>query len=114
MIFPASSVIRMIQKTFGQEVFKNAISTYLRQHKYSTATPKDLWKHFANAVNKTSGLGEWNITFESLMDGWTNKPGYPIVYAEYNFPTLKLTQVITRGLVGLFLDSSLAIHYTND
>nr|XP_034185421.1 putative aminopeptidase-2 [Osmia lignaria] len=88
----SSSVIRMIQKTFGQEVFKNVISNYLTRHRYSTATPKDLWKHFTREVNKTGGLGEWNITFESLMDGWTNKPGYPIVLAEYNFPTLKLTQ----------------------
>ncbi|KZC13131.1 Aminopeptidase N, partial [Dufourea novaeangliae] len=88
----ASSVIRMIHRAFGPNIFKNAINRYLKRHQYSTATPKDLWNAFDEAINETRTVGDWHVGMEELMDSWVNKAGYPVVTASLDKNTITLTQ----------------------
>ncbi|CAK9796737.1 Aminopeptidase N [Anthophora quadrimaculata] len=78
----SSSVIRMIQKSLRPEIFTNATNKYLLKHQFKTATPKDLWQAFDDEIKSMNNSNNfWNISMETLMYGWTNKPGYPVVSA---------------------------------
>ncbi|XP_076637043.1 uncharacterized protein LOC143349583 [Colletes latitarsis] len=88
----SSSVIRMIKNSLASEVFSKATQRYLREHKYSTTSPKDLWKAFDAVIKETHAFGNWKISMETLMKNWTNEAGYPIVFATLNGNTLTLTQ----------------------
>lgn len=93
MFFTASSVIRMFQKSTNPGIFSRAMYQYLRRYQFSNTTPKDLWKVLDEAIQETGGLGDWIMSTEKIMDGWTNKQGYPVVSATLNANRLTLTQV---------------------
>nr|XP_033335060.1 uncharacterized protein LOC117225525 [Megalopta genalis] len=87
-----SSMLRMVEHSFGKDVFLKAIKRYLRQHKYNTTTPKDLWQAFDEVINETHVNVTAGISVENIMDAWTNEAGYPIVYADRDNQIVKLTQ----------------------
>ncbi|XP_017892658.2 putative aminopeptidase-2 [Ceratina calcarata] len=92
-----SSVIRMIYKSLNPKVFQKAINKYLDKHQYSTATPKDLWESFDTVIKEEMSDSIMNnMSIATLMDGWTNKKGYPIVFATMN-GTLILEQKNLTG-----------------
>ncbi|XP_015435663.1 PREDICTED: uncharacterized protein LOC107191201 [Dufourea novaeangliae] len=88
----ASSVIRMIHRAFGPNIFKDAINRYLKKHQYSTATPKDLWKAFDEAINETREVGDPHVGMEEIMSSWVNEAGYPVVTASLYANKITLTQ----------------------
>ncbi|CZT42721.1 probable aminopeptidase 2 [Rhynchosporium secalis] len=70
-----SSVIRMVSKYLGEDVFMQGIRDYLKKHAYGNTTTGDLW----NALSKVSGKD-----VEKVMDIWTKKIGYPVVSVTEN------------------------------
>lgn len=84
----------MIQKSLKPETFYRAVNLYLTDRQFNTSTPKDLWNAFDKAINETNDLDHWDIDMETLMHGWTNGRGYPVVYASLQANTITLTQVI--------------------
>jgi puromycin-sensitive aminopeptidase len=78
-----ASLIRMLAKYLGNEVFKKGLQVYLEKHKYSNAGTSDLWA----ALEKVSGK---NV--KKIMQNWTGKPGYPLVEISENKNKLKLAQ----------------------
>ncbi|XP_017792513.1 PREDICTED: uncharacterized protein LOC108574433 [Habropoda laboriosa] len=89
----SASVIRMIEKTLRPHIFMKATKLYLEQHRFNNTTPKDLWQAFDDTIEKEIGSNiDFGMSMETLMDGWTNKPGYPVVDATLNRNNIILTQ----------------------
>ena len=65
-----SSLLRMISKWLGEDVFIKGVSNYLNKFKYGNARTEDLW----NSLSEASGK---DVT--SVMNTWTKKIGFPIV-----------------------------------
>jgi len=70
-----SSVIRMVSKYLGEDVFMQGIRDYLKKHAYGNTQTGDLW----SALSKASGKD-----VEKVMDIWTKKIGYPVVSVTEN------------------------------
>ncbi|XP_043498883.1 putative aminopeptidase-2 [Polistes fuscatus] len=71
----AGSVIRMIEKTYGSDVFYAALQNYLEERKYNVATPEDLYKAISNQLaDETSANG-----VSKFLNSWTTQAGFPVV-----------------------------------
>ncbi|OSX66267.1 hypothetical protein POSPLADRAFT_1043724 [Postia placenta MAD-698-R-SB12] len=66
----AATVLRMLCRFVGEEVFFKGVSVYLKRHLYGNTVTRDLWEGLESA----SGL---NIP--SMMDNWVKKVGYPVL-----------------------------------
>ena len=63
-----SSVLRMLERFLGEEVFRRGVALYLERHAYGNTETADLWAALAEA----SGLPVGEI-----MDGWIFQGGFP-------------------------------------
>ncbi|SCU86799.1 LAMI_0D03642g1_1 [Lachancea mirantina] len=68
-----SSLLRMISKWLGEDVFIKGVSQYLAKFKYGNAKTEDLW----DALSQASGKD-----VRKVMDIWTKKVGFPVVTVE--------------------------------
>ncbi|XP_011870129.1 PREDICTED: uncharacterized protein LOC105563274 [Vollenhovia emeryi] len=84
----AASVLRMVEKVFGTEIFNDALSDYLKQKSYSVAEPKDLYASFQLKLDE-KGLKD-DITV--ILDTWTTQPGYPVVNVDVQKCAIILVQ----------------------
>ncbi len=78
-----SSVLRMLERYIGEEVFRTGINAYLKKHAYGNTDTPDLWA----ALEAASGepIGE-------IMDTWILQGGYPRVLVERDGDNVRLTQ----------------------
>lgn len=65
-----SSVIHMLHKFLGKELFREGLSFYLSQNKHGNTNTTDLWQ----ALEKVS-----DKPVREFMHSWTSQVGYPIV-----------------------------------
>ncbi|CCF58309.1 hypothetical protein KAFR_0E01550 [Kazachstania africana CBS 2517] len=65
-----SSLLRMISKWLGEDVFIKGISNYLNKFKFGNAKTEDLW----DALSEASGK---DVT--KVMSIWTKKVGFPVI-----------------------------------
>lgn len=65
-----SSVLRMVSKWLGEDVFIKGVSNYLQKFKFGNAKTADLW----DSLSEASGE---NV--RKVMDVWTGKVGYPVI-----------------------------------
>lgn len=70
-----SSVLRMISKYLGEDVFLQGIKDYIRKHAYGNTQTGDLWAALANASGKP---------VQEVMDIWTKNVGFPVVTVSEN------------------------------
>ncbi|XP_053386790.1 endoplasmic reticulum aminopeptidase 1-like [Mercenaria mercenaria] len=75
-----ASIIRMLNKFLGDEVFKKGLKSYLNQYKYSNAATNDLWNSLSEAV--TNSKADINTDVKSLMRTWTEQMGFPVITLE--------------------------------
>ncbi|RLU27565.1 hypothetical protein DMN91_001369 [Ooceraea biroi] len=100
-----ASVVRMMDLTFGVDLFKNALRAYLQNNKQTgLGNPDALWKAIQDQIDQAE-----NVTLKApvstIMDTWTTQPGYPIVSVTVNKGVLHVTQ--ERFLLrNFFLDES--------
>jgi len=67
------AVVRMVETYMGEDVFRDAMRRYMKEHAYSNATSADLW-HALDAVSgKAIGL---------LASPYAAQPGVPLVIAD--------------------------------
>jgi aminopeptidase N len=66
----SSSVIRMLSTHLGIKTFLEGVSNYLKAHKHSNATAKDLWDALSQASEQD---------VNSFMEPWIRKIGFPLV-----------------------------------
>ncbi|KAL2013371.1 hypothetical protein VTN00DRAFT_896 [Thermoascus crustaceus] len=80
-----SSVLRMISKYLGEDVFIQGVRNYIKKHAYGNTQTGDLWAALADASGKP---------VEQVMDIWTKNVGFPVVTVSENpsAGTLKLKQ----------------------
>lgn len=76
-------LLRMLQAYIGHEAFQAGLKAYFAEYAYKNTEAADLWAALENASGKK---------IASLMSAWISQPGYPIVKAETNKGTLRLTQ----------------------
>ncbi|KAI8998411.1 peptidase family M1-domain-containing protein [Gaertneriomyces semiglobifer] len=65
-----ASVIRMLCAFLGEENFKLGTRAYLKKHKFSNATTKDLWHAYTAQSNQDVA---------TFMHAWTRDVGYPVI-----------------------------------
>lgn len=78
-----SSLLKMISRWLGEEVFITGVSNYLKKHMWGNTKTSDLWAALADASGKDV------IT---VMDIWTKNIGFPVVSVREDGSTLTLTQ----------------------
>lgn len=65
-----SSILRMVSKYLGEDVFIKGVRAYLAKHAFSNTQTTDLWAALSEASGK-------NV--EEAMATWTKKIGYPVI-----------------------------------
>ncbi|KAJ5095945.1 hypothetical protein NUU61_005301 [Penicillium alfredii] len=70
-----SSVLRMISKYLGEDVFLQGIRNYLRKHAYGNTQTGDLWAALADVSGKP---------VQTVMDIWTKNVGFPVISVTEN------------------------------
>ncbi|KAK6198853.1 alanine/arginine aminopeptidase [Scheffersomyces amazonensis] len=78
-----SSLLKMVSKWLGEEVFISGISLYLKRFKWGNTYTSDLWQ----ALSEVSGKDVNNV-----MNIWTKNVGFPLVKVEEVDDKLILTQ----------------------
>ena len=78
-----ASLLRMISKWLGEDVFIKGVSQYLQKFKYGNAKTEDLWNSLAEASGKD---------VRSVMNVWTKNVGFPIITVEENGKKLTFKQ----------------------
>lgn len=70
-----SSVLRMISKYLGEDVFLQGVRNYIKKHAYGNTETSDLWAALADASGKP---------VQQVMDIWTKEVGFPVVTVSEN------------------------------
>ena len=70
-----SSVLRMISKYLGEDVFLQGVRNYIKKHAYGNTETGDLWSALADASGKP---------VQSVMDVWTKNVGFPVISVSEN------------------------------
>ncbi|XP_076675141.1 uncharacterized protein LOC143372620 isoform X2 [Andrena cerasifolii] len=83
-----ASVIRMVEKSLGRDIFYEALQNYLNKLQYGVATPEDLFNAFKEAITDT----ETRNAIHDIMNTWTTQPGYPVVHVAVKNNRLHLRQ----------------------
>ena len=78
-----SAVLRMIEQYLGEEVFRQGVGDYLREHAYANTVTADLWRGLDGASGTDVG---------AIMDTWILQGGFPQVEARLSGRTLHLSQ----------------------
>lgn len=63
--------IRMLEDFAGRDQFRDGITRYMAQHKFSNTTTADLWHHLSAASGK-------DVT--RFANAWTKQPGFPKIH----------------------------------
>lgn len=77
------SLLKMISRWLGEEVFIKGVSNYLKKHMWGNTQTSDLWAALGDASGKD---------VIKVMDIWTKNIGFPIVSVQEEGATLTLTQ----------------------
>ncbi|GEQ69240.1 hypothetical protein JCM33374_g2911 [Metschnikowia sp. JCM 33374] len=78
-----SSLLKMISRWLGEDVFIKGVSNYLKKHKWGNTQTSDLWE----ALSAVSGKDVVKV-----MDIWTKKIGFPVVHVEESGSELTVSQ----------------------
>lgn len=78
-----ASLLRMISKWLGEDVFIKGVSQYLTKFKYGNAKTEDLWEALSVASGKD---------VSAVMNIWTKKVGFPVITVKEDGNKITLTQ----------------------
>ena len=68
-----ASVLRMLERYLGSEVFREGIQLYLRRHREQSASAADLWAALSEVSDQR---------IEKMIAPWTLQTGFPLVRVE--------------------------------
>jgi tricorn protease interacting factor F2/3 len=77
------SILRQVKGYVGEDAFREGLGLYLRKYQYGSASSRDLW----DALEKVSAK-----PVSKMMSNWIGQPGFPMVCAEREGSTLRMTQ----------------------
>ena len=77
--------LRMLEAYLGEAAFRDGLRLYMARHKFSNTTTADLWAALGTASGKP---------VVELAAGWTEQPGFPVVFVSGDAParTLRFEQ----------------------
>lgn len=78
-----SSLLKMISRWLGEDIFIKGVSNYLKKHKWGNTKTSDLWE----ALSEVSGKDVIKV-----MNIWTKNIGYPIVSVKESGNEILVTQ----------------------
>jgi len=90
-------VIRMIEDTLGEELFRQGIREYLKLHAYSSASTGDLWAALKRAVGATRTSTGKEIDVAAIADGFIEHPGIPLIEFDQKCSGGKAKVTLTLG-----------------
>ncbi|KAI5263389.1 Aminopeptidase Q [Manis pentadactyla] len=73
-----ASMARMLSSFLNENLFINALKSYLETFSYSNAEQDDLWRHFQMAIDDQSKI-LLPASVKSIMDSWTHQSGFPVI-----------------------------------
>ncbi|KAK2495815.1 hypothetical protein MC885_013179 [Smutsia gigantea] len=84
-----ASMVRMLSSFLNENLFINALKSYLEAFSYSNAKQDDLWRHFqmvavllpellCMAIDDQSKI-LLPASVKSIMDSWTHQSGFPVI-----------------------------------
>merc|ERR1719431_1916989 len=73
-----ASIIRMMDKFLTTKTFRQGLTNYLTELKYSAATQDDLWRHLTEQGHRDGTL-PMDMTVKTVMDTWTLQMGFPVI-----------------------------------
>ncbi|KAJ6629262.1 Aminopeptidase N, partial [Pseudolycoriella hygida] len=97
----AGAVIRMFFHVFGEDVFMDALNTYLTNNAYSDADEEDLFDAIAlHAWLDPEVVLPPDTNVSTVMGSWTRQAGYPLITVTRNYDdrTNQVTLSQTRYL----------------
>jgi aminopeptidase N len=84
-----AALLNTVRHLIGEEAFCSGLKNYFLEFKYSNTVADDLWKH----LEKVS-----RSDIQQMMQGWLQKPGFPVVEVNYQ-PGAKELKVSQQRLV---------------
>ena len=84
-------LLNMVRNLVGEDAFRQALKAYFTEFEYQNTEADDLWRH----LGKASGLD-----VGPMMRNWLNKPGYPVVEADYDHQKNSLSLSQNRLVIG--------------
>ncbi|OWY62778.1 hypothetical protein B7486_56615, partial [cyanobacterium TDX16] len=84
-----AAVVRMLEQYLGEERFRDGIRLYLDRHKLGNTETTDLWDALEEATGEP---------VRRIADSWIFQGGYPLVVAELEGESVRLTQQRFRYL----------------
>ncbi|MBZ0188499.1 MAG: ERAP1-like C-terminal domain-containing protein [Candidatus Obscuribacterales bacterium] len=78
-----ASVLLMLEKYLGEEVYRKGIERYIKKHKFKNASTGHLWQALAEQSGKPVG---------KIMESWIFAPGYPLVTVNEKNDKLSFSQ----------------------
>ncbi|XP_044004939.1 uncharacterized protein LOC122850036 isoform X2 [Aphidius gifuensis] len=85
-----ASIIRMMDQTFGSSTFNKAVVAYLKNNRYGSTVPDDLWNEIQKQIITDKIIIP--IQVKTIMDSWTTQSGYPVVNVTKNKNIIKINQ----------------------
>ncbi|OXU26579.1 hypothetical protein TSAR_012204 [Trichomalopsis sarcophagae] len=92
-----ASLVRMLEKVLGQEMFYGALRRYLVNNKFSSGTPEKM--HCAIEEELRYNNYKLGTTAAELLNSWTLQPGFPVVdvYFTGDVATLKQKRFLIKS-----------------
>jgi len=78
------SILRMLEKYVGEDIFQKGLKCYLKDFKYKNAAGDDLWKAISRVSNKPG--------VRKMVNSWINQVGFPLVTVKKQNSKLLLKQ----------------------
>ncbi len=78
-----ASVIHMLEKYLGHDVFQGGLRHYLNKHQYANTDTVDLWASLEEVSGKP---------VKEFMQAWTTQPGFPLLAANISDNQISLGQ----------------------
>ncbi|KAI4475069.1 hypothetical protein M0802_015303 [Mischocyttarus mexicanus] len=79
-------LVNMIYHFIGESIFVSSIKKYIRGYYYRSADQNDLWDIFQHEIELSKSPLK-NFSMKSIMKGWTNQAGFPVVHVIRNNET---------------------------
>ncbi len=82
------TVLHMLEKYAGADVFRKGLHMYLKKHAYGNATKYDLW----GAVEEASKGKTGKFSVSKFASAWIDNVGYPMVEVKFSNKQVDLMQ----------------------
>ncbi|KAM3967233.1 membrane alanyl aminopeptidase-like [Aphomia sociella] len=99
-----ASLLLMLKHFLGEDTFKAALSTFLKDRAFEHAFPEDLYRAFGEVVANTEQ--PTNVNIEAFMKYWVDEPGYPVLNVDVDMNSGSISLEQERFFISATADST--------